>query len=112
MAREEEGRACVRTPTDLSAIVDLSATERRAGRAHKALPNTNLIVARTLVLQLRGSIPAGVTVLATAAMALTTGPEAEAALLRPPEMPDLAGLETAVALHGVEISAIQVPERF
>jgi hypothetical protein len=109
---EEEGRAYVRTPTDLSAIVDLAATAQRAGRAHKALPNTNLIVARTLVPQLRGAIAPGVTVLATAAMALNAGAEAEAALLRPPRLPDLAELEALVARSAVDVSAIQVPERF
>lgn len=107
---EEEGRAFVRTPTDLSAIVDLAG--RRAGRAHKALPNTNLIVARTLVPQLRGSIGPGVTILGTAAMALQAGSDAEAALLRPSALPDLAELEALVARSGVEVSAIQVPERF
>lgn len=109
---EEDGRAYVRTPTDLSAIVDLAATAQRIGRAHKALPNTNLIVARTLVPQLRGAIAPGVTVLATAAMALNAGAEAEAALLHPPQLPDLAELEAAIARSGVEVSAIQVPERF
>ena len=109
---EEDGRAYVRTPTDLSAIVDLAATGRRAGRAHKALPNTNLIVAKTLVPQLRGGIGPGVTMLATAAMALPAGADAEAALLRPPQMPDLQELESLVARSGVPVSAIQVPERF
>jgi hypothetical protein len=109
---EEEGRAFVRTPTDLSAIVDLAAAGRRAGRAHKALPNTNLIVARTLVPQLRGGIGPGVTILATAAMALPAGAEAEAALLHAPALPDLAELEALVARLGVDVSAIQVPERF
>ena len=82
----------------------------RTGRAHKALPNTNLIVARTLVPQLRGRIPAGVTVLATAAMALP--PDlADAALAAPPPMPELAALE-ALARSGLDVSALQVPERF
>lgn len=111
-AVEEEGRAYARTPTDLSVIVDLAATARRAGRAHKALPNTNLIVARTLVPQLRGAIAPGVTILATAAMALPTGAEAEAALLQPPPLPDIAELEALVARSGVTVSAIEVPERF
>lgn len=107
---EEAGRAAARTATDLSAIADLGGG--RAGRVHKALPNTNLIVARTLVPQLRGPIPAGVTVLATAAMALPAGPDAEAALARPPALPDLEALETLIAETGVVVSAIQVPERF
>ena len=110
MVVEETGRAVAQTPADVSAIVDLMAADRRAGRAHRALPNTNLIVARTLVPQLRGPIAPGVTVLATAAMALPAG-HADAALAAVPAMPDLAALE-ALREQGVEVSAIQVPERF
>jgi len=109
---EEEGRAYARTPSDLSAIVDLALVGRRAGRAHKAPPNTNLVVAKTLVPQLRGSIAPGVTILAAAAMALPTGVDAQAALVKPPVLPELAELEALVARTGVEVSAIQVPERF
>jgi hypothetical protein len=107
---EETGRAVARTPTDLSAIVDLMTADRRVGRTQKALPNPNLIVARTLVPQLRGRIATGVTVLASAAMALPAE-HADAALAAVPSLPDLAALE-ALAAHGVEVSAIQVPERF
>ena len=107
---EAPGRAVAQTPTDVSAIADLGSSVTRTGRAHKALPNTNLIVARTLVPQLRGRIPAGVTVLATAAMALP--PDlADAALAAPPPMPELAALE-ALARSGLDVSALQVPERF
>lgn len=107
---EAPGRAVAHTPTDVSAIADLGSSVTRTGRAHKALPNTNLIVARTLVPQLRGRIPAGVTVLATAAMALP--PDlADAALAAPPPMPELAALE-ALARSGLDVSALQVPERF
>ncbi len=107
---EETGRAVARTPTDLSAIVDLMTADRRVGRTQKALPNTNLIVARTLVPQLCGRIATGVTVLASAAMALPAE-HGDAALAAVPSLPDLAALE-ALAAHGVEVSAIQVPERF
>ena len=62
--------------------------------------------------QLRGPIAPGVTVLVTAAMALQAGPGAEAALAAPPPLPDLAELERLIAEAGVEVSAIQVPERF
>lgn len=109
---EEPGRVIVRTPTDLSAIVDLSQPPARTGRAHRALPNTNLIFARSLVPQLRGEIPAGTTVLVTAAIALPAGAEAEAAASRPPAAPDLAELEQLFRREGIEVSAIQVPERF
>jgi len=107
---EEPGRAVARTPTDVSAIVDLGSSVARSGRAHKALPNTNLIVARTLVPQLRGKIPAGVTILATAATALPPG-LADPALGAPPPMPELTALEK-LARSGIDVSALQVPERF
>src|SRR5690606_25534223 len=50
---EGQGRAVIRSATDVTAIVDLAAGSPRAGRAHRALPNTNLIAAKTLVPQLR-----------------------------------------------------------
>ncbi len=107
---EEQASAIVRTPSDSSAILDLSGA--RTGRVLRALPNTNLIFSRSLVPQLRGSIAAGTTLLVTAAMALPAGEAAEAALLQPPAAPDLAALEALFARSGVDVSAIQVPERF
>ncbi|MEO9299929.1 DUF2264 domain-containing protein [Devosia alba] len=107
---DESGRAVARSQTDVSAIVDLGGT--REGRAHRALPNTNLIVSKTIVPQLRGDIAAGTTVLMTAVMALPAGAEAEALLARPPAPPDLAALEALFAREGVDVSAIMVPERF
>jgi hypothetical protein len=109
-AVESAGKSVVRTATDVSAIIDLLPAGR-VGRAHRALPNTNLIFANSLVPQLRGEIAAGTTVLMTAAMALPAGAEAEAAVARPPAAPDLEALERLVQ-EGVEVSAIQVPERF
>ncbi|MNL72397.1 hypothetical protein D3C87_1977010 [compost metagenome] len=76
------------------------------------MPNTNLIASKTIVPQLRGAIPAGTTILMTAAMALPAGPEADAALAQPPHAPDLAALEALFARQGVDVSAILVPERF
>ena len=107
----EPGRAVVRTATDVSAIADLSASVR-AGKAHAALPNTNLIAAKTIVPQLRGSIEPGLSILVTAAIALPAGAEAEDAVASPPGAPDIAALETLFAREGVDVSAIQVPERF
>jgi hypothetical protein len=104
----ELGRAEARTPSDISVIVDLSEMQRQ-GVAHKALPNTNLIVAKTLVPQLRGRIEAGVTVLVTAASALPAGAGEFGDL---PAVPDIAALEALFAREGVEVSATQVPERF
>jgi hypothetical protein len=108
---EDAARSIVRTPTDVSAIIDLS-TPARAGRALKALPNTNLIFSKSLVPQLRGTLPVGTTILVTAAMALPSGADAEAALERVPAMPDLGELEARFARSGISVSAIEVPERF
>ncbi|MBS3847314.1 DUF2264 domain-containing protein [Devosia sp. BSSL-BM10] len=108
--REEAGRAVAHSATDLSVIVDLAGT--RDGRTQKAYPNTNLIVSKTLVPQLRGDIAAGTTVLVTAAMAMPAGSDAEAALNKPPAAPDLAALEALFARAGIDVSAILVPERF
>jgi hypothetical protein len=107
---DEAGRGVAKSATDLSAIVDLSGG--REGRAFRALPNTNLIFAKSIVPQLRGEIPAGTSVLMTAALALPAGADAEAALAAVPRAPDIAALERLVASEGVDVSAILVPERF
>jgi hypothetical protein len=107
-----DGRGLARSATDLSVILDLTEGAKRAGRAHRAMPNTNLIAAKTIVPQLAGEIPAGTTVLMTAAMALPVGSEADGALANPPWPPDLAGLEGLFAREGIEVSAMKVAERF
>ena len=84
----------------------------REGRALRTLPNSNLIYSKAIVPQVRGDIPAGTTVLVTAAMALPAGADAEAALNAVPKAPDLAELEALFAREGVDVSAILVPERF
>ncbi|HTN61515.1 MAG TPA: DUF2264 domain-containing protein [Devosia sp.] len=104
------GRALARSETDLSVILDLAG--HRAGRAHRAFPNTNLIVAKTIVPQLRGEIPVGTTILVTAAMAQKVSAMADAALANPPAAPDLAALDALFAREGISVSAIQVAERF
>ncbi|ODT81857.1 MAG: hypothetical protein ABS76_10415 [Pelagibacterium sp. SCN 64-44] len=109
---DEPGRGAAISASDVSAILDLSAGDKREGRAFRALPNTNLIVSKTIVPQLRGEVPAGTTLLATASMALPAGAAAEAALAAPPALPDLAELEALFAREGVDVSAILVPERF
>ncbi|WP_240230353.1 DUF2264 domain-containing protein [Devosia lacusdianchii] len=106
---DEAGRGLAKGLTDVSAIVDLGG--KRAGRAFRALPNTNLIVSKSIVPQLRGDLPTGTTVLVTAAMAMPAGADAEAALGRVPAAPDLAELEKLFAREGIEVTAIQVPER-
>lgn len=57
------GRAVVTTSADLAAVFDLGSTIERQGRCRFAAPNTNLISARTVVPQLHGRIPPGVSVL-------------------------------------------------
>ena len=110
LTEEAGGRALARSTTDVSVIRDLGGT--RTGKVLRAFPNTNLIVAKTLVPQLRGDIAVGTTVLITAAMALPTSASVDAALANPPPVPDLAELEALFAREGIEVSAIQVPERF
>ena len=105
---EEHGLASARSKDDISLIVDLSEGPKRDGRAHRAPPNTNLVVARTIVPQLRGSIPAGTTVLAAALLALPAGSAAEQAAARPPEAPSLFALEALFKVKGQRVTAIDV----
>lgn len=96
-----EGHAQAENATDVSAIHDLTYSEKRAARAHFPLPNTNLIHAKTIVPQLVGTVPAGVTVLMTAAMALPLDDRARAQAVAPPQAPDLAALKAHFEAHGV-----------
>jgi hypothetical protein len=105
-----EGRAVCYGQTDTSIIADLSAGIRREGLCHQAIANTNLIHARTLVPQLRGTIASGETLLVTAAMALPAGKEAEAALAALPDIPDLAGLEKMFKREGRRVPAHALDE--
>jgi hypothetical protein len=109
---EDIGSASVHSPTDITSIVDLSADATRIGRAHKAPPNTNLVWSKTLVPQLLGDVPAGTTVLVTAAAAISTKSNPGGTLASPPARPDLAALETLFAWDSVPVTAIGVPERF
>ena len=91
---------------DVSAILDLSPHRApRDGRVASPIANTNLIVAKTLLPQLSGEISVGTTVLAMAAMALTAGEAATAALPRPPAAPDLQALEADFAAAGRPVTA-------
>jgi len=106
---EQQGRATAHGQDDVSAIVDLLGD--RKGRVLRALPNTNLIFAKSLVPQLLGTIEAGRTLLVTAAMALPVGASVDAALGKAPSAPDIAALEALVARDGVDVSVILVPEQ-
>lgn len=105
---EGDGVARAQSETDLSQIVDISPEGKRQGRAQRALPNTNLIVAKTIVPQLTGGVPAGTTVLATAVSATVNGVDPGEA----PAMPDLGELEALFRREGVTVSAIDIAERY
>ncbi|AQZ53965.1 DUF2264 domain-containing protein [Martelella mediterranea] len=105
---EADGVARAQSETDLSQIVDISPEGKRQGRAQRALPNTNLIVAKTIVPQLTGGVPAGTTVLATAVSATVNGVDPGEA----PAMPDLGELEALFRREGVTVSAIDIAERY
>ena len=105
------GQAWVLSATDFSGIVDLGSSAPRQGMANKVAPNTNLIAAKTTVPQLRGTIPAGETILVAAVIA---GPEREAAQAawnRPPAAPDLAALEALFKARGERVGAMKVSRR-
>ncbi|WP_418138173.1 DUF2264 domain-containing protein [Agrobacterium sp. El2ro-1b] len=103
---EATGRATADCGTDISAILDLGSSVTRQGIALKALPNTNLINAKTTVPQLRGDIPAGTTLLACAVFAGLTGPESEKALAAAPALPDIKALDRLFAERGVSVSSM------
>ncbi|MNT26934.1 hypothetical protein D3C72_1625380 [compost metagenome] len=103
---EETGRATADCGTDISAITDLGSSMTRHGVALKALPNTNLINAKTTVPQLRGEIPAGETLLACAVFAGVAGPESEKALAMVPALPDMGALDRLFAEQGVPVSSM------
>ncbi|GAK72500.1 hypothetical protein RRU01S_26_00270 [Agrobacterium rubi TR3 = NBRC 13261] len=102
------GRGVCFGQQDISAIVDLSPGKVRDGIAHQAIANTNLIHARTLVPQLRGTIAAGETILMTAAMGLPVGEETTAALADIPHAPDLAALEKLFSREGKRVDAFAI----
>jgi len=94
---------------DFSGIVDIGSLTPRAGLTQKAPPNTNMIVAKTLVPQLRGEIPAGQTILMTAILAAKDTGTVTDAWTTPPKAPDIAELEALVASAGIRVSAIEAP---
>jgi hypothetical protein len=103
---DASAKGLARSQTDVSVILDLAG--QRAGRAHKALPNSNLIVAKTILPQLLGDVPAGETVFVTAVMAQPVGAAADRALASPPIAPNIADLEALFAKEGIDVSAVGV----
>ncbi|MDJ1638281.1 DUF2264 domain-containing protein [Agrobacterium rhizogenes] len=96
---------------DFSGIVDLGSTIARDGVAQKAPPNTNLIASKTLVPQLRGTIPAGETILVSAVLAEHDPSAISGAWTKPPAKPDIDALRALIAEKGVTVSAIEAPGR-
>lgn len=107
----ETGAAYAIGEEDFSGIVDLGSTIRREGVAQKAPPNTNLIVAKTLVPQLRGTIPAGETILVSAVLAEKDPAAVDHAWAKPPTKPDIDALRALVKDKGITVSAIEAPGR-
>lgn len=106
-SEEESGRAVWFGQEDVSAILDLGERQR-LGRAHVPIANTNLIVAKTNLPQLRGAIPPGRSVLVTAAFALPSGDAADRALGHPPSPPDLSALERLFDERGERVAAFDL----
>ncbi|MGY5780033.1 DUF2264 domain-containing protein [Rhizobium sp. LEGMi135b] len=107
----ETGAAYAIGEEDFSGIVDLGSTIMREGVAQKAPPNTNLIVAKTLVPQLRGTIPAGETILVSAVLAEKDPAAVDHAWRKPPAKPDIDALRALVKDKGITVSAIEAPGR-
>lgn len=99
-------QALIETTRDLSAILDLGSSLTRSGLTHKAPPNTNLIAPKTMVPQLRVTLPAGKHVLACAVIAEADQKAVRSALKNPPAKPDLTALEKLVRDKGVQVSAM------
>lgn len=96
---------------DFSGIVDLGSSIGREGVVQKPPPNTNLVVAKTLVPQLRGTIPAGETILRSAVLAVRDSTAVSGPWARPPLALELVELRRIVEEGGVTVSAILAPGR-
>ncbi|TCL68182.1 DUF2264 domain-containing protein [Rhizobium sp. BK251] len=96
---------------DFSGIVDLGSSIGREGIVQKPPPNTNLVVAKTLVPQLRGTIPAGETILRSAVLALRDSAAVSGPWARPPLALELVELRRLIEESGVTVSAILAPGR-
>ncbi|WP_117194385.1 DUF2264 domain-containing protein [Rhizobium terrae] len=101
---EAEGSAVAVTDDDISAVYDLSPSVRRQGRCHFAAPNTNLVSAKTIVPQLTGEIPLGVTVLSIAVFAQAEGLAARHVLTQRPAAPDVEMLKARIVANGISVT--------
>jgi hypothetical protein len=107
----ETGAAYVIGEEDFSGILDLGSTIERKGLAQKAPPNTNLIASKTLVPQLRATIPSGQTILVSAVLAEKDPSSVGGIWTKPPARPDIDALRALVADKGITVSAIEAPGR-
>ena len=90
-----EGRAEVRTAEDVSVIVGY---DTRTAQVMSPLPGTNVMVARTLLPQLRGTVEAGTTRLACAVLALPRSAGGD--IPPPPACPNVDDLRQLFATEG------------
>ncbi len=93
-------RANLHNGVDLSAILGF---DTRSARVKSPLPNTNLMVARSLVPQLCGTLEPGSHHLACAVLAGPAGHGYSAALATPPMIPDETTLRALIAKAGQPI---------
>ncbi|MBD9649707.1 DUF2264 domain-containing protein [Ensifer sp. ENS09] len=107
VCKQDVGRAVVATATDLSAILDIGSTVHREGRCHIAAPNTNLVSAKTLVPQLRGTVPAGVSTLAVAVLAQADASQGTRKLSRLPRAPDVEALRRRLRETGTAVTLMR-----
>jgi hypothetical protein len=105
---EDAGIASVVTTTDFSGIRDVGSTVARTGRALEALPNSNLINAKTTVPQLLGEIPSGETILVTAILALGNPKNGQVAWNQLPQVPRLSDLEEIIRTRGSQVSTMKL----
>lgn len=103
---EVPGAASLRMPNDFSGIRDVGSTVERKGRVLDALPNANLMCARSSVPQLTGRIEAGETVLASAILALADPAAAQQAWLKPCARPSIEELEAIIRTHGKTVGTM------
>ena len=92
----------MRTAEDISVIVGYDA---RTARVTSPLPNTNLMVARTLLPQLRGMLEAGTTRLGCAVFAR---PVAAGDIPPAPACPDVADLRRLIIEEGRVVPAFDL----
>jgi len=107
VADKDAGRAVVTTAADLSAIIDIGSSVPRIGRCHIAAPNTNLISAKSMVPQLLGNIPAGISILAVAVLAQVEPNDGKRKLARLPVAPDVEALRLLLSEQGTAVTLMR-----